>query len=184
MSKDNEYRVATEIQTAFRGPGEFPLTRPLKYYLDTARNPVYTKGCSMFFVTDQETWLTLTPSQRQDIFERRHIVIEGLTLDGKQEFDADAFARMGVPTNRAIEVHGAAIDPTLTCDFADLYALDLSKRTAHHPQDGIGFTTPLQLMVQAADEVHGKVLNAMDLPMHLTTLPDPLGFEYVPVHTI
>ncbi|KAJ7680193.1 hypothetical protein DFH06DRAFT_1315001 [Mycena polygramma] len=166
-SKDNDYRVAQEIQSSFLETfygitaDEPSLPRGVpKYYLDHARNPEYVSGCSKFFVTDKETWLGLPPSTRQSIFEHRHIVVKGLAskLDGSL---GDAFDLMGIPPSRIVEMH------------------DMSMRTPEDPMKGIITATVEAFLEEAEISDNGRVLNMMDLPFHWMNFPDPEGFEHL-----
>ncbi|KAJ6450337.1 hypothetical protein C8R47DRAFT_1230299 [Mycena vitilis] len=166
-TKDNDYRVAQEIQSSFLetfsgiSAAEPSLPRGVpKYYLDPARNPEYVSGCSKFFVADKETWLGLPPSTRQSIFEHRHIVVKGLApkLDDNL---ADAFDLMGIPPSRIVEMH------------------DMSMRTPEEPMKGIITATVEAFLEEAQISDNGRVLNMMDLPFHCANFPDPEGFQHL-----
>jgi hypothetical protein len=99
---DVEYQAIQDIQNTFLGDP----TNPLKYHQTSAKDSAWTEGCSMIYCARPGEWLTLTKTQRQSIFEKRHIYIQGLTLNEKIKFNLDAFDFLGVPPDRILEVNG------------------------------------------------------------------------------
>ncbi|KAJ7454098.1 hypothetical protein FB451DRAFT_1518419 [Mycena latifolia] len=199
QSKDNEYCILSEIQDSFFHT--FILKAP-RYHLDSALNPEFVEGCSIFYVTDLAGWLALNPATRQRIFEHRHIVIKGLMSHAVLQIGFDAFDFMGVRLGQYLPTH------------------DLSLRTADKPTGGITFHTPNEFLREAArHKAHeealskacevagadtdkepcpeemdtktasedrtkspaiptdGKVYNMLDIPMDGTNIPDPEGFK-------
>ncbi len=102
-----EHQIADEIQKSFLATfcDQPDIPRLPKYYFDTARNPIYTPGCSSFFVCDKESWLQLNPATRQSVFERRHILIKGLVPEIGGGLEA-AFDSLGIDLAHIVEMHG------------------------------------------------------------------------------
>ncbi|KAJ6543715.1 hypothetical protein DFH09DRAFT_1390288 [Mycena vulgaris] len=78
-------------------------------------------------------------------------------------FAAAAFARMGIPMDRKLEVHNAA------------------HRTANTPQDGLKVGDAKDFLHQVAQ---GEVLGLLDLPLDGTSFPDPPNFEHLNTNEI
>ncbi|KAJ7124135.1 hypothetical protein C8R43DRAFT_958821 [Mycena crocata] len=166
-SEDHEYRFLEENEATFKTsfitsvppvPGHYRIP---KFWSISARNPEYTEGCSLYFLSSRFDWQNLTPYKRHEILERRQIVIQSLSeqLPGPNPVNMSALELMGISRQRPLELH------------------DLSRRTVQRPNGGVITAIPQDFIEEANKGSAGKILCALDIPMHLAGANDPEGLK-------
>ncbi|KAF8170054.1 hypothetical protein K438DRAFT_2061527 [Mycena galopus ATCC 62051] len=173
----NDYRVIDAIQTSFTtsfvelsgiflDPPAPPHIKGPQYYLDSARNPDWTPGCSAFFITNYEGWLNMPREQRQAVYSRRHLVIRGALPEAVlKDFMEDPFYRMGIPLDRPLEM------------------ADLAFRTPQDPSSALRIGDARQFL-EETDKPDGMVLSCLDMPLSgVPGLPELAGFEALDTST-
>ncbi|KAJ7094915.1 hypothetical protein C8R43DRAFT_1141783 [Mycena crocata] len=148
-------KVAREIQDSFYK--SFILGQP-RYYQDTATDPTYNPGCSIFFVTTREDWLRLSLDVRQCIFERRHIIVKGLMPAPQVQMDLDGFELMGVTGFRILPMHDIALAQT------------------SDPKAGLIMATAQDFLDEVQKGEKGTILDMMSVSIEHSGIPEPEGY--------
>jgi hypothetical protein len=151
--------------------------RPL-HHLPSARQLQFDRNASAFFVVPYEDYLKLTPSQVQDIFCHRHILVYDVPTED-MEFDRDGLSSMGSLT-QSMDVQGQ-FNILSRSPLSIVLLIVGSLRMASNGGSDMLRSATLQSLYQASQaEGDQHVLNALDLPMgHLTSLVPPPRYRCV-----
>jgi hypothetical protein len=143
------------------------------HMLPSAREINYNPGgLSCIYVTDWTDFKVLSPSQIQEIFRHRHILVLNAPVETVM-FDREGLETLGsLHASRHVQgliLHKSSV--SCVCLLCHVLVAELRAGTGpatHRPG------TLEQLRIAVEDEEHPRILNMLDLPMgHLSQEPPP-----------
>ena len=132
------------------------------HHLPGASSLEYEHGSSQFFVTTQAEFEMLEPTQVQEIFRHRHILVPGNPpLDFT--FDEEGLSRLGSLTAPR-EIQGAIpCSRFMIAERVDTF-LEVSSKRSKRSNNNMLHKGSLASLLRNGDSKH-HILNVLDLPM-------------------